>query len=334
MIKKLTLAGLLLLHAAIWLQAQTKADSVAIVSAQWETSSPREGVTLKCAAIGHLYGGPQYISIVEVEPRKALRAGIALSAPPAPTSAMAQAHKAVAAINGSYFNMKKGNSVCFLQLDGEVIDTTTTAELNLRVNGAVQIKKGRLRILPWSKKIEESYHGKNDVLASGPMLLQRGNISNWEACDSSFVHTKHPRSAVVVEKDGTTWFVTVDGRAPGHANGMSIPEPEEARPRCGWRGTSSTTPATTDSSTTPANGLCPTYSTLPPKAAEASFFQAARTTNKGLIVLRRLPAMQRRLAASLPIRHGAIPGASGKGCSVPEPCAAPAVPACRNRGGC
>ena len=224
MIKKLILAGLLLLHAAIWLQAQTKADSVAIVSAQWETSSPREGVTLKCAAIGHLYGGPQYISIVEVEPRKALRAGIALSGKPVPTSTMAQARKAVAAINGSYFNMRKGNSVCFLQLDGEVIDTTTTAELNLRVNGAVQIKKGRLRILPWSKKIEESYHGKNDVLASGPMLLQRGNISSWEACDSSFVHTKHPRSAVVVEKDGTTWFVTVDGRAPGHANGMSIPE--------------------------------------------------------------------------------------------------------------
>lgn len=224
MIKKLILAGLLLLHAAIWLQAQTKADSAAIVSAQWETSSPREGITLKCAAIGHLYGGPQYISIVEVQPRKALRAGIALSAPPAPTSAMAQAHKAVAAINGSYFNMKKGNSVCFLQLDGEVIDTTTTAELNLRVNGAVQIKKGRLRILPWSKKIEESYHGKNDVLASGPLLLQKGKACDWEACDSSFVHTKHPRSAVVVEKDGTTWFVTVDGRAPGHANGMSIPE--------------------------------------------------------------------------------------------------------------
>ena len=224
MIKKLTLAGLLLLHAAIWLQAQTKADSAAIVSAQWETSSPREGVTLKCAAIDHLYRGPQYISIVEVEPRKALRAGIALSAPPVPTSAMAQARKAVAAINGSYFNMRKGNSVCFLQMDGEVIDTTTTAELNLRVNGAVQIKKGRLRILPWSKQIEESYHGKNDVLASGPMLLQRGNISSWEACDSSFVHTKHPRSAVVVEKDGTTWFVTVDGRAPGHADGMSIPE--------------------------------------------------------------------------------------------------------------
>lgn len=224
MIKKLILAGLLLLHAAIWLQAQTKADSVAIVSAQWETSSPREGVTLKCAAIGHLYGGPQYISIVEVQPRKALRAGIALSGKPVPTSAMAQARKAVAAINGSYFNMRKGNSVCFLQMDGEVIDTTTTAELNLRVNGAVQIKKGRLCILPWSKKIEESYHGKNDVLASGPMLLQKGNISGWAACDSSFVHTKHPRSAVVVEKDGTTWFVTVDGRAPGHANGMSIPE--------------------------------------------------------------------------------------------------------------
>ncbi|HIZ33675.1 MAG TPA: phosphodiester glycosidase family protein [Candidatus Bacteroides merdigallinarum] len=223
MTKKILWAGLLLFHVAVWLHAQTKADSVAIVSAQWETSSPREGITLKCAAIDHLYNGPQYISIVEVEPRKELCAGIALSDKPAPTSVVAQAYNAVAAVNGSYFSIKKGNSVCFLQIDGVVKDTTTTAELDMRVNGAVQTDKGRLKILPWSKDIE-NYHCAKDVLASGPMLLQQGKASNWEACDSLFIHTQHPRSAVAVKKDGTTWFVTVDGRAPGHANGMSIPE--------------------------------------------------------------------------------------------------------------
>lgn len=223
MTKKNLWAGLLLFHVAVWLHAQTKADSVAIVSAQWETSSPREGITLKCAAIDHLYNGPQYISIVEVEPRKELCAGIALSDKPAPTSVVAQAYNAVAAVNGSYFSIKKGNSVCFLQIDGVVKDTTTTAELDMRVNGAVQTDKGRLKILPWSKDIE-NYHCAKDVLASGPMLLQQGKASNWEACDSLFIHTQHPRSAVAVKKDGTTWFVTVDGRAPGHANGMSIPE--------------------------------------------------------------------------------------------------------------
>ena len=224
MTKKNLWAGLLLFHVAVWLHAQTKADSVAIVSAQWETSSPREGITLKCAAIDHLYNGPQYISIVEVEPRKELCAGIALSDKPAPTSVVAQAYNAVAVVNGSYFSIKKGNSVCFLQIDGVVKDTTTTAELDMRVNGAVQTDKGRLKILPWSKDIEQNYHCAKDVLASGPMLLQQGKASNWEACDSLFIHTQHPRSAVAVEKDGTTWFVTVDGRAPGHANGMSIPE--------------------------------------------------------------------------------------------------------------
>ena len=223
MTKKHLWAGLLLFHVAVWLHAQTKADSVAIVSAQWETSSPREGITLKCAAIDHLYNGPQYISIVEVEPRKELCAGIALSDKPAPTSVVAQAYNAVAAVNGSYFSIKKGNSVCFLQIDGVVKDTTTTAELDMRVNGAVQTDKGRLKILPWSKDIE-NYHCAKDVLASGPMLLQQGKASNWEACDSLFIHTQHPRSAVAVKKDGTTWFVTVDGRAPGHANGMSIPD--------------------------------------------------------------------------------------------------------------
>lgn len=51
-----------------------------------------------------------------------------------------------------------------------------------------------------------------------------GNHADWQQCDSDFIATKHPRSAIVVTKDRRVLLVTVDGRSPGNAIGMSIPE--------------------------------------------------------------------------------------------------------------
>lgn len=43
-------------------------------------------------------------------------------------------------------------------------------------------------------------------------------------CDQSFIESKHPRSAVAITKEGDVLFITVDGRMPGHADGVNIPE--------------------------------------------------------------------------------------------------------------
>lgn len=56
---------------------------------------------------------------------------------------MASEQGAIAAINGSYFDMKRGNSVCFLKVDRQVVDTTTLGEFARRVTGAVSIRKGK-----------------------------------------------------------------------------------------------------------------------------------------------------------------------------------------------
>ena len=142
-----------------------------------------------------------------------------------PISRLAQDNQALAAINGSFYNMQKGNSVCYLKLGKEVVDTTTTQEFNLRVTGAVYTHKKNLRILPWSPEIESAYKKKKgSVLASGPLLLDDGKTCSWEMCDSSFVVTKHPRSAVFTTKDKRVVFITVDGRSKGNAIGVSIPE--------------------------------------------------------------------------------------------------------------
>lgn len=224
--KRSAIIGLAL--TAIFLQplkAQTQTDSMAIVSAQWQITSTEDGIVRKCNAFPKLFDGPQYISIVEIDPAKGTDAHIAVSDSMTHTSRLAQLHHAVAAINGSYFDTKRGNSVCYLRVGKQVIDTTTADEFKLRITGAIHVHKGKLRILPWSKQSEQKYKGKRGtLLASGPLMLSDGKTCDWSACGQNFINTRHPRSAIATTADGKIWLITADGRAPGHAQGMSIPE--------------------------------------------------------------------------------------------------------------
>ena len=204
--------------------AQTAEDSIAIVSARWETTSGPENIVHRRAAVRNLYGGELSIKLGEIPRGKKLHFGIAVSEMKKMT-AHAEENQALAAINGSFYDMQKGNSVCFLKIGKEVIDTTTTREFELRVTGAVQVYKKKLKVLPWNKQIESKYRkNKGAVLASGPLLIEDGEVCSWEMCDSSFVVTKHPRSAVFTTKDKRTVFITVDGRSKGNAIGVSLPE--------------------------------------------------------------------------------------------------------------
>jgi len=217
----LCLMATTLLHA----KAQTTEDSLAIVSAQWQLTETGKGMHGMCAAFPNLYGGPQFVSIVEINPKQKYRAGIGTSKQMKPLSKLAQEHRAIAAINGSYYNMSRGNSVTFLKVDDAMTDSTTENEFRIRVTGAVAVRKGKLRIVPWSRSIERGYKKKvGAVLASGPLMLKGGRYADWQQCDSDFIATKHPRSAIAVTRDKRVLLITVDGRSPGNAIGMSIPE--------------------------------------------------------------------------------------------------------------
>lgn len=205
--------------------AYAQSDSLAIVSAKWTVSTTPEGLVHKQAQIKDLYGSVQSINLIEVAPSTKRKIGIASDERMTPTSQQAEAHGAIAAVNGTFYNMKEGNSVCFYKIDREVIDNTSDSEFKNRVNGAIREKKGRLEIIEWSKPIEQAYKGKRGtVLASGPMMLEDGHLSDWSACSESFITTRHPRSAIYTKRDGTIVLLTVDGRSAGNADGMSIPE--------------------------------------------------------------------------------------------------------------
>ena len=205
--------------------ADGKQDSILIVKADWATKTTAEGLTHKQVQIKGLFNSVQSINLIEI-PRSAKRKiGIAGNEGMKKTSLQATEKEALAAINGTYYNMKVGNSTCFYKINREVIDTTLNGEFKNRVNGAVREVKGKIKIIDWNKEIEANYKkNKGTVLASGPIMLENGRISDWSACGKSFIDTRHPRSAIYTKKDGTIVFITVDGRSEGNAAGVSIPE--------------------------------------------------------------------------------------------------------------
>ena len=204
------------------LSAQTEADSIIIVSAQWETTVTPDQIVHKRAILPNLYKGPQYINLVEIPSSKKLRFDIAISEMKQ-TSLISKENQALASINGSFYNMKEGFSVCYLRKGKEVVDTTENHVFN-RCTGAIYVHKNKTKILPWSKEIETGYkQKKGSTLASGPLLILNGE-SVWNDENDSFNKTKHPRSAIFTTKDKKTVFITVDGRSQGNAIGVSIAE--------------------------------------------------------------------------------------------------------------
>ena len=205
--------------------AQTPADSVAIVKAKWQKSKLEKGIVARTAMFENLYKGPQAVSIVEISPKSKRKIDVAYDHKMVRTSEMAAAHNGVAAINGSYYDMKHGTSVCFHKIDDKVLDWSAMGELNARTNGAVRTVDGEIEILDWSYDIEKAYsQNKGTVLASGPIMLQDGKVADFSKCDKSFIETKHPRSAIFTTSDGKVVFITVDGRSKGNSIGVSITE--------------------------------------------------------------------------------------------------------------
>ena len=222
--KKVLLSFALILWALTAVGAN-KRDSLLIIKADWKVTTTPEGLTHKQAHIKGLFNSVQSINLIEIPRSAKMKVGIAGDEGMKRTSQQATEKGALAAINGTYYNMVTGNSVCFYKINDQVLDTTTNGEFKSRVNGAIREVKGNIEIIDWNKEIEANYKkNKGTVLASGPIMVDNGRISDWSNCSKSFIETRHPRSAIFTKKNGTIVFLTVDGRSEGNAAGMSIPE--------------------------------------------------------------------------------------------------------------
>ena len=204
--------------------AQTAADSLALVNADWQVTTLEKGMICKTATFTSLYGVPQQVSILEVSP-KHFKFDVQVHGGMRRTSEVAGEANAVAALNGSFYNMKVGNSTCYLQQEGALVDTTTAGIT--QSNGALYINKGKLKLMAWDKAQEQQFRrkpGKATILAAGPIMMIDGKACSLEGLNRSFVETKHPRSGVVLTKDKRVLLIVVDGRRKGQCEGVSIAE--------------------------------------------------------------------------------------------------------------
>lgn len=201
-----------------------QSDSLKVVNAKWQTKKIARGVKLKQFWFDHsLFGASENINILEVTMNR--RNKVDVEADPKilkTTSQFGADHDALAAINGTFFDMKNGGSEDYIRLDSRLLNETHLPKSNQRAlhqKSAIVIIKGRLAIKQWdsTNTWEDNLTG-DDIMVTGPLLLLNGQRNKLDS--AAFNTARHPRSAVAI-KGKKLLLITVDGRNERSA-GMSL----------------------------------------------------------------------------------------------------------------
>ena len=221
---RLLTALFLLCISCAWAQR----DSVTLVNAPWQVDS-LDGMVLKTIHFSHheYFKSNQFIAILEIPAQSDKRLAFGYEPERTPTSTIAKRHNAVAAINGSFFDMNQNHPVCYLRINGEELGENTpgtdTVNRKYYQYGTLVLREGAPRILrtdsvrAWERTLPDS-----NIMTAGPLLLLHGEIQPFRH-DRTFVTKRHPRTAVGIRPDGTTLLFVVDGRTK-ESEGMSLDE--------------------------------------------------------------------------------------------------------------
>ncbi len=235
--------NLISLIAAILLFVPARAQETSLLSAgAWQQEQVAEGIILRQAAFeGSLFGANQYLCVLEIAPGARFDIVPADDKTLIKTTDLATRTGAVAAINGSFFNMKAPyGSVNYLRVDGKELapnaldsyenpgggrSTRQTAAVVSWQGGLYVVKADVLR--SWEK-----YLAAEDVVTTGPLLLIDGQAEPVVA--DKFNTNRHPRTAVGRRPDGTVLLVVADGRN-AQAAGLSMSELQQVMAALGCR---------------------------------------------------------------------------------------------------
>ena len=204
--------------------AYSQNDSITLVTANWKTTKIAKGVVWKQYSFrGNLFGTNQNINILEVRQARKRQFGVVDNGKILkPTSEFGRETGALAAVNGTFFNVKDGGSVDYIKIDGKVLNQN---QLQNGIRGfhqrsALAISGGKLRIEKWNGKVDwESDLKAEDVMVSGPLLVTEHKPEPLDS--ASFNVTRHPRTAVGLTSKNRVLLITVDGRNE-NAAGMSL----------------------------------------------------------------------------------------------------------------
>lgn len=207
--------------------AKAQSDSSNFVNAKWESRHIARGVTLKHYWFkGDLFSANQNINILDIRPNRKNHLVLGYSAKKLkPVADFVEEYKAIAGINGGFFDVKNGGSVDLVKVDGIIVEPNHLNGAQDRAEhqqGALVFNNNTLSIAKWdgTQNWESKLNG--DVLVAGPMLVYQNTLSPQNE-NSAFVKTRHPRTCVAVTQNHHVLLITVDGRNENSA-GMSIIE--------------------------------------------------------------------------------------------------------------
>jgi len=222
--KVFTITALLLLFTSGGLFAQS--DSTAVLKAEWKKEKITSGVNLKTFKFHKsLFNSNQNVSILEIKQKRGL--SFDLGYDPRilrKTSDFGKQNDALAALNGTFFDIANGGSVDYIRADGIVINENRLSKSGIRAGhqqSALVFNKGKLSLEKWKGKQdwEQSLEGE-DIMVSGPLLILNRDVEKLDTANA-FNKTRHPRSAVAITKNNRVLLITVDGRNENSA-GMSL----------------------------------------------------------------------------------------------------------------
>jgi len=203
-----------------------QSDSAIVVNAKWEVIKVAPGITLKHYWFnGSLFGSNQNISILEVKLNHKNRIDLGYDAKKLkPTDEFAKEKNAIAAINGTFFNMKDGGSEDYIRANDKTINETKLHENDKRSFhqlAAIIINHNKMNIARWDSSTNwEDHLTGADIMVSGPLLIYHKQLLQWPLKTGFF--GRNPRSVAGIRRK-KIYFVAVDGRND-KAAGMSIDE--------------------------------------------------------------------------------------------------------------
>jgi exopolysaccharide biosynthesis protein len=201
-------------------------DSLTLVTTKWDQQKICRGVVWKHYLFkGNLFNSNQSVNILEIAKPKKLYFKIGYEVKDLKiTSDFGKQARAIAALNGTFFDVKNGGSVDFIKVNGKVISPNEMKdnERSVHQKAALVFTNGKLKITKWNGNENwESEFTEGDVMESGPLLIFDHHSELIDS--SSFSVTRHPRTAVATTDANHVLLITVDGRNE-NASGMSLSE--------------------------------------------------------------------------------------------------------------
>jgi exopolysaccharide biosynthesis protein len=196
----------------------------------WTIKEIAPGVSLSHQYFSSLFHAPENINVISLDPTDtSVTISIAYNdSLLQPVSEFGKAGHAIAAVNGNFFNTHIGGSVCFLKINGSVINRTHD-ELNGTLylpwldTAALGIRGKHVAIItrPEGSRWTQNQYNFPTIISAGPLMLWNGRIVPQQA--HKFNDTRYSRTGIGITKDHLLLLITVDGNAKESA-GVTIAE--------------------------------------------------------------------------------------------------------------